>query len=77
MARARRRISTKYCVQEGAPSWHQQRAGAISAGGMCFWKKSEAKAFLRRVKKLRPHEPAFITTSREVRHFAGARRRRR
>jgi hypothetical protein len=70
----RRRISTQYCVHTGVPSWHQQRAGHGSAGAMCFWMKTEAKRFLRRVKKLRPHEPAFITTSRKLRHFAGVRR---
>ena len=76
MARVRRRISTEYCVHEGRPSWHQQRAGQISAGAMCFWKKKSATAFLRRVKKLRPNEPAFITTSRKLQHFDGARGRR-
>lgn len=76
MARPRRRISTEYCVHEGRPSWHQQRAGQISAGAMCFFTKRKATAFLRRVKKLRPNEPAFITTSRKLQHFAGTRRRR-
>lgn len=77
MARARRRISTEYCVQTGAPSWHQQRAGHISAGGMCFFQKSKATKYMRNFKKHHPHEPAFITTTRKLQHFLGARRRRR
>jgi len=59
-----KRSSTEYCVHTGAPSWHQRRAGHGSAGAMCFSKKIEAMKFLRRVKKLRPNEPAFIVMSK-------------
>jgi hypothetical protein len=54
----------QYCVHEGRPSWHQARAGGASAGAMCFSTKRKATAFLRRVKKLRPNEPAFIVKQR-------------
>jgi hypothetical protein len=87
MAKVKRRISTRYCVHSGSPSWHQRRAGHGSSGADCFWKKSDAQKFMRRVrKKLPAHEPVFITTERKLRHFDrelprgtlyGARRRRR
>lgn len=75
MARARRRISTEYCVHEGRPSWHQQKAGHVSAAMTCgIWSKREAERELRKFKKHHPGETAFITTRRKLRHFAGARR---
>ena len=67
--RAKRRISTEYCVQTGRPSWHQQKAGHISSGSSCFWSKKAAKKYVRGFKKHHPDEPAFITTTRKLRHF--------
>lgn len=69
MSKPKRRISTQYCVQTGRPSWHQQRAGHISAGAMCFWSKKDAKKYQRNFKKRHPDEPAFITTERKLRKF--------
>ena len=67
MAKARRRVQTEYCVHTGRPSWHQRRAGHFAAEAMCFWTKREAEQFRRRVLKLRPAEPAFITKERKLR----------
>lgn len=50
----------KYEVHTGRPSWHQNKAGHISAGITVFGEKDEAEAYLARCKELRPHEPAFI-----------------
>lgn len=62
-----RRIATEYAVHTGRPSWHQARAGHYSSAVMLFWRKRDAQRFLRRCKRLRPDEPAFIVTSRKLR----------
>lgn len=66
--RGRKATSTEkieYHVHEGRPSWHQSKAGGISGGSMIFGTRAEAEAFLERVKKLRPNEPAFIQEVRK------------
>lgn len=70
MARARRRISTEYCVHEGSPSWHQQRAGHVSAAMTCgIWSKREAEKLARGLRRHHPGMPVFITKERKLRRF--------
>lgn len=69
----RRRISTQYCVHTGRPSWHQHRAGHISSGAACFWKKAEAEKYMRGFKKYNPGEPAFIVKERKLRAWPTSR----
>lgn len=69
MSKAKRRIQTMYCVHTGRPSWHQQRAGHISSGVGCYWKKRDAMKYVRNYKKHHPDQPVFVTTSRKVRTF--------
>lgn len=52
--------ATKWSVHEGRPSWHQQRAGHISAGVTLCDTKAEAEAYLASFKKHHPDEQAFI-----------------
>lgn len=66
---AKRRISNRYCVHTGRASWHQQRAGHISAGQTCFWTKAAAQKYMRNFKKHHPGEPAFVVKTRELRRF--------
>lgn len=44
----------------GRPSWHQAKAGAISAGIVRFDTKAEAEEYVARYKAGRPGEPAFV-----------------
>lgn len=55
---------SEYCVHEGRPSWSQARAGAISAGKMCFTSRRLATGYMRRVRKLRPTETVFLIVSK-------------
>jgi len=57
----------EYCVAEGRPSWHQSKAGHGYGSLMCFSNKRSAQAFLRRVRKLRPKDPAFLIIAKETR----------
>ena len=50
-----------WVVNTGRPSWHQQRAGHISAGGIVWHSKEEAEQYMSRYKQHHPDEPAFIT----------------
>lgn len=50
-----------YDVHEGRPSWHQQRAGHISAGVTTGFKtRAEADAFVTRCKGFRPDTYIFV-----------------
>lgn len=50
-----------YDVHEGRPSWHQQRAGHISAAATVGFKtRKDAEAYLSRFKAHHPDEPAFV-----------------
>lgn len=69
MPKPRRRISTQWCVQSGMPTWHQQRAGHAFADSSCFWRKDEAKAYMRRLKKHHPNRPMMLTSRRVLRYF--------
>lgn len=44
----------------GRPSWHQSRAGAISAGIVSFPTKAEADQYVADHKVRYPNEPAFV-----------------
>jgi hypothetical protein len=46
----------------GRPSWHQARAGAISAGIVRFGTKAEADEYVANHKVRYPSEPAFVIT---------------
>lgn len=50
----------KFYVHTGEASWHQQRAGAISAGVMVYDKREDAEIYLASFKMHHPNEPAFI-----------------
>ena len=54
-------MTTTYDVHEGRPSWHQQRAGHISAGVTTgFATREAAEAFVARCKGFRPTTSIFI-----------------
>ena len=53
-------------MHEGRPSWHQQRAGHISAGGTLCDTKAEAEEYLASFKKHHPNEVAFILPPTKV-----------
>jgi len=56
-----------YDVHEGSPSWHQQRAGHISAAVTTGFKtRAEAEKFKEGLKKHHPNLHVFII-EREVR----------
>lgn len=52
----------RYEAHTGKPSWHQARAGAISAGIVSFGTKAEADEYVARYKVRYPNEPAFVIT---------------
>lgn len=54
----------RYEVHEGRPSWHQQRAGAISAGVTVQPNKAAAVAYAARVRESRPGERVFVMPER-------------
>ena len=57
---------TLYDVHEGFPSWHQQRAGHISAGVTTgFTSREDADAFASRLKSHHPNMCVFVI-AREV-----------
>lgn len=49
-----------YEVHTGRPSWHQQKAGHISAGATIFNTRADAERYLANFKALHPDQPAFI-----------------
>lgn len=50
-----------YDVHEGRPSWHQQRAGGISAAVTSGFKtREDAEAYRERLKAHHPEIPTFI-----------------
>ena len=52
---------TTYEVHEGRPSWHQQRAGHISAAVTTgFPSRDEAEAFAARLQAHHPHMSVFV-----------------
>lgn len=53
-----------YEVQQGKPSWHQAKAGAVCAGVTRFGSKGEADAFAERYRAAHPGEPAVVVRSR-------------
>ena len=56
--------SATYEVHEGRPSWHQQRAGHISAAVTTgFRTKEEAEAFAARLREHHPNMPVFVRQS--------------
>lgn len=52
-------------VHTGRPSWHQQRAGGISAAVGVYDKKEDAEKYVEGYKKHHPNEPVFIRERRE------------
>lgn len=67
-AAVREAFSVSYEVHEGRPSWHQARAGAISAGVTTgFVTRAAADEFADR---LRAHHPSLYVFVREVRSHA-------
>ena len=50
-----------WILHEGRPSWHQARAGHISAGGTIYDTKEAAERGMERFRKARPDESFFIT----------------
>lgn len=51
-------------VHTGAPSWHQARAGAISAGVVTFDTPAQADEYVTGFRARRPHEPVFVIDRR-------------
>lgn len=48
-------------VYTGRPSWHQERAGHISAAvASGFASREEAEAYAAQCRELRPHETTFV-----------------
>ncbi len=57
--------ATTFDVHEGHPSWHQQRAGHISAGITSgFTSREDAEAFAARLKAHHPDMPVFVVERR-------------
>lgn len=58
---------TTYDVHEGRPSWHQQRAGHISAGVTTgFVTRADAEAFAARLQAHHPDMPVFVRERKSV-----------
>ena len=54
-------MPSTFDVHEGRPSWHQQKAGHISAGVTSGFKtREEAEVYMERCREYRPNEPRFI-----------------
>lgn len=53
-----------YEVQQGKPSWHQAKAGAVCAAVSRFGSKGEADAFAERYRAAHPGEPAVVVRTR-------------
>lgn len=62
--RKRTRQPTITELHTGRPSWHQQRAGHVSAGVTIFPSREEAERAWERFKQRHPDEPAFVVTRR-------------
>lgn len=59
-------MPTTYDVHEGRPSWHQQRAGHISAAVTSgFRTREDAEAYRESLKLHHPEIPTFIVERRE------------
>lgn len=59
--RAHRKQATTYEVHEGRPSWHQQRAGHISAAATVGFKSREAaEEFAEGLRRHHPGMPVFV-----------------
>lgn len=52
----------RFEAHTGKPSWHQARAGAISAGIVVFGTYAEAEQYVVKYKNANPGEPAFVIT---------------
>lgn len=50
----------EFILHTGQPSWHQRRAGHISAGSTVFHSRGDADGALRRYQATHPGDPAFV-----------------
>jgi hypothetical protein len=60
-------VTETWDVHEGRPSWHQQRAGHISAAVTTGFKtREDAEAFAVKLRTHHPHEYYFVLRGRAV-----------
>jgi hypothetical protein len=57
---SKRRSDVAYEVYTGRPSWHQQRAGAISAAIGVYETRNDAERYVENFRKHHPDQPCFI-----------------
>lgn len=67
-------MSHVYVVHVGRPSWHQQRAGSISASEYHWSTRADAEAYVARLKAHHPHETAWIEKRKATKPLMGGER---